>query len=165
MNNVGEFFFSGLIDPSNIWRDYGRSDDDQRHRLVVDGSLNARWFQVSGMLQYYSTLPLNITTGTNTIQGTAARPTVNGVFINRNAGTGFDFVNVNLRLSRSFQITERVHAQLIAEAFNGLNRVNGLTRIGVWGTGAYPTNPSASFGQTTAVQDPRSAQLALRIGF
>mgnify|MGYP003336788610 len=55
--------------------------------------------------------------------------------------------------------------EMIAEMFNTLNRVNGLTRNGVWGTGAYPSSPAAAFGQTTAVQDPRSAQLALRIGF
>jgi len=29
LNNVGEFFFSSPIDPTNIWQDYGRSDDDQ----------------------------------------------------------------------------------------------------------------------------------------
>ena len=105
------------IDNFNIWQDYGRSDDDQRHRLVFDGTIHSSmakastpWqrishgFQLSGMLQYYSALPFNITTGSNTIQGTAARPTVNGVFINRNAGTGFDFFNVNARLSRTFRI-------------------------------------------------------------
>ena len=31
-------------------------------------------FQLSGMLQYYSSFPLNITSGSNTVQGTAARP-------------------------------------------------------------------------------------------
>ena len=63
------------------------------------------------MLQYYSPLPFNITTGANTIQGTAARPTINGVFINRNAGSGFDFFNLNARLSRSFPITERLRLE------------------------------------------------------
>ena len=115
LDNVGEFFFSSPINNFNIWQDYGRSDDDQRHRLVFNGTIHSsmgkastpwqrisRGFQLSGMLQYYSALPFNITTGANTIQGTSARPTVNGVFINRNAGTGFDFFNVNARLSRSF---------------------------------------------------------------
>ena len=36
LDNVGEFFFSSPIDNVNIWQDYGRSDDDQRHR--VDGA-------------------------------------------------------------------------------------------------------------------------------
>ena len=43
-------------------------------------------FQVSGLLQAYSSLPFNITSGVTTIQGTAGRPIVNGQFIPRNAG-------------------------------------------------------------------------------
>ena len=113
---MGEFFFSAPINNFNIWQDYGRSDDDQRNRLVFDGAIHTSmgkgataWerfshgFQLTTMLQYYSPLPFNITTGGNTIQGTSARPTINGVFINRNAGSGFDFLNVNARLSRSFR--------------------------------------------------------------
>ncbi|MCC6857762.1 MAG: TonB-dependent receptor [Bryobacterales bacterium] len=178
LNNVGEFFFSSPVDPFNIWRDYGRSDDDQRHRVVFNGTVNSPmgaprglWqyvgfgFQLSGILQYYSTLPLNITTGSNTIQGTAARPTVNGVFINRNAGSGSDFFSVNLRVSRMFRFTERLRMQILAEAFNALNRRNNLTKNGVFGTGAYPSNPSTAFGQVTAVNDPRAMQFALRFRF
>ena len=39
MNNVGEFFFSGPIDPFDLSKDWGRSDDDQRHRLVISGAV------------------------------------------------------------------------------------------------------------------------------
>ena len=177
-DNVGEFFFSSPIDNYNIWQDYGRSDDDQRHRVVVTGAVHSptapaktAWqriaygFQLSGMLQYYSALPFNITTGSNTIQGTAARPTVNGVFISRNAGVGSDLFVVNTRLSRSFVLGERLHLEAIAEAFNLLNHRNNLTKNGTFGAGAYPTNPSSTFGQVTAVNDPRVAQLALRVTF
>ena len=101
MNNVGEFFFSSPIDPFDLSKDWGRSDDDQRHRLVVNGAVNSSmepartaWerishgFQLSSMLQYYSALPFNITSGVTTVQGTAGRPIVNGAFIERNAGVG-----------------------------------------------------------------------------
>ena len=178
LDNVGEFFFSSPVDNYNIWQDYGRSDDDQRHRMVVTGAVHSpaapaksAWqriaygFRLSGMLQYYSALPFNITTGSNTIQGTAARPTVNGVFISRNAGVGSDLFVVNTRLSRSFALSERVHLEAIAEAFNLFNHRNNLTRNGVFGAGAYPTNPSPTFGQITAVNDPRAVQLALRMTF
>jgi hypothetical protein len=178
LNNVGEFFFSQPIDHFNIWQDYGRSDDDQRHRLVFDGSVHSslarpskalQWmtngFTLSTLLQYYSALPFNITTGANTIQGTAGRPTINGNFIPRNAGVGFDFVNLNLRASRTIPIHERFHVEVLGEAFNALNHTNGLTRNGVFGTGAYPVVPVATFQQVTAVQDSRTLQLALRIGF
>src|SRR5205085_4929946 len=132
----------------NIWRDYGRSDDDQRHRLVFDGivhsamtSANTPWerishgFQLSSMLQYYSALPLNITSGVTTLQGTTGRPIVNGGFIGRNAGTGNDFFSLSTRLSRTFPITERVRLEGIAEAFNVLNHRNNLTKNGAFGSG------------------------------
>ena len=45
-------------------------------------------FQVSSMVQWYSALPFNITSGVTTVQGTAGRPSVNGQFIARNAGVG-----------------------------------------------------------------------------
>ncbi len=178
MNNVGEFFFSSPIDPTNIWRDYGRSDDDQRHRVTFNGAINSpmgaahnAWehlthgFQLSGFLQYYSAFPLNITTGVTTVQGTTGRPIVNGDFIPRNAGVGNDFFSVNARASRTFALTERVRMEAMAEAFNLLNHRNNLTRNGVFGAGTYPTNPAATFGQINAVQDPRGIQLALRFRF
>ena len=37
MNNVGENLFSSPIDPFDLSKDWGRSDDDQRHRLVFNG--------------------------------------------------------------------------------------------------------------------------------
>lgn len=178
LDDVGEFFFSAPINNFNIWQDYGRSDDDQRHRFVFDGTIhtslsaaNSSWehlthgFQLTAMLQYYSPLPFNITTGANTVQGTTARPTINGVFINRNAGSGFDFVTLTGRLSRTFQLTERLSMQAIAEGFNLTNHVNGVTLNGVFGTGIYPAAPSSAYKQVTAVGDPRAFQFALRLAF
>lgn len=178
LNNVGEYFFSGPLDPNNIWLDYGRSDDDQRHRLVLQGTLRTSnapastpWkrltksWELGSMLQYYSALPFNITTGGNTIQGTSARPTVNGAYISRNSGEGYDFLNLSVRLSRSFQLSDGVRLQGMVEAFNALNHVNGVTNNGVFGSGAYPTNPSPSFGQMTSSGEPRSLQLAVRLQF
>jgi hypothetical protein len=178
LNNVGETFFSSPIDPRNLWLDYGRSDDDQRHRLTFDGSVESStaaahnaWdylthgFRLSTMLQYYSALPFNITTGAQTIQGTTARPTIDGVFINRNAGIGNDFFSLNVRLSRSFRVAEGWSLEGIAETFNALNHRNNLTLNGNFGIGIYPSSPSPTYGQITAVNDPRTIQLALRLRF
>jgi len=165
LDNVGEFFFSSPVDNFNIWKDYGRSDDDQRHRLVFDGTVHSHGFQLSGILRYYSAFPLNINSGVNTIQGTAGRPVVNGEFIGRNAGTGTDFFVFNSRITRSFRLGERLHAEVMLEAFNLLNHRNDLTKNGTFGVGAYPANPLPTFGQITAVNDPRSLQLAVRLKF
>jgi hypothetical protein len=178
LDDVSEFFFSAPINNFNIWQDYSRSDDDQRSRLSFEGTIHSSlasattpWerlshgFQLTTSLTAYSPLPFNITTGANTIQGTSARPTINGIFINRNAGEGFSILNLNVRLSRTFRIGERLHLQALAEMFNTLNHVNVATLNGVFGTGAYPTNPSPTFKQITAVNDPRTMQLALRLEF
>src|SRR5262249_36565351 len=119
MNDVGEAFFSSPIDPTDIRRDWGRSDDDQRHRLVINGTVNtpfppaptawqrvAHGFQFGAMLQYYSSLPFNITSGVANMQSTTSRPLANGAtaaanfdvrsvsFIPRNSGIGSDFFSV-----------------------------------------------------------------------
>jgi hypothetical protein len=157
LDNVGEFFFSSPIDMHNIWLDWARSDDDQRHRVVATGTLHTRVADITAIAQYYSALPLNLTTGANTIQGTPARPVVNGTFISRNAGTGADFVSVGTRVSRSWTLHDRLQMEAIAEAFNALNHRNDLTYNGVLG--------SPTYGQATAVNDPRSLQFALRFKF
>jgi len=170
LDNVGEFFFSSPIDNFNIWQDYGRSDDDQRHRFVFDGTIQSpsgitRGFQLGTLIQYYSALPFNITAGTTTLQGTTARPTINGAFISRNAGTGYRLFNVNARLSRTFQVSEALRVEAMLEAFNLFNHVNGVALNGNFGSGAYPTNPVSTFRQMTAVADPRTLQLGLKLSF
>ena len=53
----------------------------------------------------------------------------------------------------------------LAEVFNLTNRTNNLTRNTNFGAGAYPTNPSPTFNQITAVGDPRTWQFAVRARF
>jgi hypothetical protein len=178
MDDVGEFFFSSPINPYDPMQDWGRSDDDQRHRLVISGSVNSptgpartlsehltHGFQVSALLRFYSALPLNITSGVTTVQGTAGRPVVDGSFIARNSGTGPDVFSLDLRASRAFRVNSRLTLEGFIEVFNLTNRTNVVTMNGNFGSGAYPTNPSATFGQITAVGDPRSLQLAVRARF
>ncbi len=177
-NNVGEFFFSSPIDPYDLSKDWGRSDDDQRHRLVVSGTVQtsaepaatgwqhlSRHWQFTGTLQAYSALPFNITSGVTTIQGTPGRPIVDGAFIPRNSGVGTAFFNVSTRVSRTFHAGGRVEIEGIAEAFNLTNHQNVLTRNTNFGPGAYPTDPLPTFGQITAVGEPRSIQFGLRARF
>jgi hypothetical protein len=178
MNNLGEFFFSSPIDPTDLSKDWGRADGDQRHRLVITGAVQTpmapaatAWerlthgFQLSGMLQAYSAPPFNITSGVTTIQGTPGRPIVDGAFIERNAGTGSRFFNLNLRLSRSFPLAGRARLEAAVEAFNLTDHVNVLTRNTNFGPGSYPSNPSSTFNQITAVGEPRSFQLSARLRF
>jgi hypothetical protein len=190
LDDVSEFFFSSPLNNYNIRQDWGRSDDDQRHRVVFDTTVHSSmnpahtaWehishgFQLSGTLQYYSALPFNIVTGAANIQTTSSRPCVglagnaaactNNItsMIGRNTGIGFDLFNMNARLSRTFPIGERFHLEAMAEAFNLLNHANSLVPNTSFGSGVYPTTPSATFGTATQVGDPRTLQFALRVAF
>ena len=190
LDDVSEFFFSAPLNNFNIHQDWARSDDDQRHRVMFNATAHTSlepgktvWehishgFQLSGILTYYSSLPFTIVSGANTIQTTAGRPcpglagnspacTGNvTLMIGRTTGTGFDLINLNARLSRTFPVGERVRIETIAELFNALNHPNFEVPNTSFGTGVYPTNPSAAFGKPTAVADPRGAQLGLRILF
>jgi carboxypeptidase family protein len=178
MNDVGEFFFSAPIDPFDVRADWGRSDDDQRHRLVLSGAIRSPrgparngWegfthgWEVSGVVQSYSALPYNITSGLTTVQGTAGRPVVNGAFIERNAGASTSFLNVGVRVSRVFRLGGRIDLELLGEGFNLTNHVNVVTRNGTFGTDSYPANPLPSFGTATAVGEPRTFQLGARVRF
>jgi hypothetical protein len=100
-----------------------------------------------------------------TVQGTAGRPIVDGAFIDRNSGVGPDFFSLDLRASRTFRMTPRLAIEGFVEAFNLTNHVNVVTVNGNFGPGAYPTTPSPTFGQITAVGDPRSFQVAVRARF
>ena len=72
---------------------------------------------------------------------------------------------LSARLSRAFRLAGRVQLEALVEAFNLTNRRNDLTRNTNFGAGAYPTNPSPTFGQITAVGEPRSLQFGLRVRF
>lgn len=165
MNDVGEAFFSSPIDPTDLSKDWGRSDNDQRHRLVVNGARQLFGFQVSGLLQAYSAPPFNITSGLTTVQGTAGRPVVGGAFIARNAGEGSAFFTANARISRLFRVRDRWQIEVMAEGFNLTDRANVVTRNTNFGAGVYPDSPSSSFNQITAVGEPRSFQLGARLRF
>src|ERR1051325_1947530 len=119
IDDAGNFFFSSVQDNFNIRDDRGLSDNDQRHRLVVSGSLEApseangngwqralRGFQFGYIFTYASRLPFNVLLGSdrNLDTNNNDRP----VGVGRNTGRGFDFASLDLRLSRTFRITERV---------------------------------------------------------
>jgi hypothetical protein len=64
-----------------------------------------------------------------------------------------------------FHLKDRAEFEALVEAFNLTNRRNIVTRNANFGSGAYPANPSPTFGQITAVGDPRSFQFGLRVRF
>jgi len=70
-----------------------------------------------------------------------------------------------LRLSLFFRAGNHLRIQGLLEAFNITNRVNVITLNGNFGPGTYPDAPSLAFRSPTAVGDPRTLQVAVRVSW
>ena len=173
MDDSGNFFFSSPQDNFDRAGEWGRSDNDQRHRLTLSGTLNTSAanggsvlrqiygnFQLGWIFTYAPRLPFNIVTGNDRNGDTNTNDRPGGV--GRNSGTGFDFASLDLRLSRRFAFSEKVGLELLVEGFNVLNRSNFSVPNNTFGTGATPL---ATFGRPTAAFDPRQLQIGFRFDF
>ena len=173
IDDAGNFFFSTVQDNFNIRDDRGLSDNDQRHRVVLSGTLEApqqgkehgfahvlNGFQFGYIFTYASRLPFNVLLGSdrNFDSNNNDRP----AGVGRNTGRGFDFASLDLRLSRRFRLSERINLQVLAEGFNVLNRANYGVPNNTFGAGV---NALPTFGQPTAAFDPRQFQIGMKVSF
>ena len=172
IDDAGNFFFSTPQNNFNLRDDLGLSDNDQRHRLVISGTLQLPpgkhegfrraldGFELSYIFTCASRLPFNILLGSdrNFDTNNNDRP----VGVGRNTGRGFDYASFDLRLRRRFRITERVGLDVLGEGFNLFNRSNFGVPNNTFGSGA---TPSATFGQPTLAFDPRQFQFGLKVSF
>ena len=71
---------------------------------------------------------------------------------------------VDARLSKTLRIRP-IELELLADVFNVFNRTNFIDVQNVFGTGAYPSQPSPTFGQFTQADPARQLQLAVRVSF
>jgi hypothetical protein len=99
----------------------------------------------------------------------------------RNTFKGDGYQSVDIRISRAFNITEKVKLQGIAEAFNLLNTVNikyfntsygaadfcnfDAAATGCGGPMFLEGSPNPNYGTPRAVYNPRQLQFALRLTF
>jgi hypothetical protein len=180
IDDVSEFFFSSPVNNYDVGEDRSLSDDDQRNRVVFDGTLHSSFdpartwtqrlthgYELGGILTYYSAFPFNVTSGasastTANIQATTLRPclpgkaagcalALPGTMIGRNAGMGFPSFNINARVSRTFGLGERMKLQGIAEAFNVVNTRNDLFPSGSYGTSCYYPSSLGATGTAACV--------------
>ena len=174
LDNVGEFFFSSPIDNFNIWQDYGRSDDDQRHRLVFDGTIHSP--MATRRHSVGADQPrLSIGKHAAVLLGAAVQHhdrSQHDSGNNRPADGQWGIHQPQCRnrfrlLQRERAAepdvsgtTERLRVEAIAEAFNLFNHVNGVALNGSFGSGAYPTNPLSDF-QTESPRLPTRGRCSL----
>ena len=121
---LGELFdyVNGVCDPLNPFApgDYGPSGEDVRHRFVLAGTLYIPGgIELTTLTQLESARPFTITTADN-----SNRIAVNGVPTPLDAFRGTPYMQVDLRVSRPFQLGERWEVRPFAEFFNLFNRNN-----------------------------------------
>jgi carboxypeptidase family protein len=120
---LGELFdyVNGVCDPNNPFAsgDYGPSGEDVRQRVVLEGTYHAPvGILVSLLGQAESARPFTLTTPAGD------RAVINGVKTTLDELRGTPYAQVDLRVSRPFQLGERAAVTPFAEFFNLFNRNN-----------------------------------------
>jgi len=179
--------------PLNLKNDYSLSDFDQRRRFTTSGvwelpthNIQSKGlkrvvdgFQISGILSLVDGRPYS-----GSISGSPGSPSPSGTtsgvigvggssrvpWVGRNTFTGPGANSVDLRLSRSIHLTERVHWLLIAEAFNVANRYEitsiNTTQYSFSGVNLFPQSSfQTRSGSGTNLFGARQIQLGTRITF
>ena len=136
------------------------------HNLLAD-------FTLSGILLARSGAPFNLNSGFDTI-GDRHTDTHRPFGLGRNVGIGPSFFGLDVRLTRTFALSESLDMQVIAEGFNILNKTNLRTVNGNVGDMALEDVPPAPKGRLgpvtepfsfTSAFDPRQFQFTLRLTF
>src|SRR6185295_13568112 len=122
-------------------RQEGPVRTDTRHRITASGVWTPAWqLTFAPVLRYKSAQPFNIITGVdNNLDGRNydLPPGVETL----NSGRGADFFQLDMRVSKRFNLGKSLRAELIAEGFNLTNNDN---------PGGYvASQTSALFGQPT----------------
>jgi hypothetical protein len=172
------------VDPNNLRREYGPTPNDQRHRLVLQGTMDLPFgLRLSPLWTYASGVPMDIlyaspngntrvpqlgrNAGGRTFHSGAE---LNAAIANINANGGENgtllplvspnarfndtFNSFDLRLSKNFRLTERFRLEVLAEAFNLFNKTNIL--------GVTNANYSGFFN--VLVPDSNNPNLSSRFG-
>ncbi len=160
------------FDQTNLRGDYALSDFDQRHKFVFASTIDAMWgFQLSPIVRANSGHPFNLLAGSD-LNGDRHSTNDRPLAAARNTGLGPNYFDVDLRLARSFKVSERARIEFIADGFNILNRTNYASVNNVVGNIAGPYNlrgnralsPSQPLGFTSTFPK-RQVQLGAKLVF
>ncbi len=161
IDNSGNFFFSTPQNNFDLRDEKALSDNDQRHRLTINGTwLAPKAVEVSWIYTYASGPPFNVLLGSDRNGDTNNNDRPLGV--GRNTGKGFGYSSLDMRLSRKFRLGEHARVEFLVEGFNILNSSNLSIPNNTFGSG---TAALPAFGRATAAFDPRQFQIGTKLSF
>jgi len=166
--------------PFDFNADDAPGGNDQRHRLVFSGVWDLAWWKGSSGAKKYLADGWSISWIATWQSGQPYSKTVTND-LNRDGNTRNDIVpgsrnsvylpsifNIDLRIDKRIPLTSGISLDLIAEAFNLLDRDNINSQRTVFYNYDPTANvliPQANFGQSIGALDNRIVQLAAKITF
>jgi len=162
------------FDPS---RERGPSLQDQRHRFTATGMQDLPFgFQVSGIFIAGSGRPYNIIAGADlngdgdaTVSPGPDRartvPSDPSTSVGRNSARLPREHRLDARVTKRLRGGARSTVSLTLDVLNVLSATNFTDVNRVFGTGAYPSAPQATFGQFTQAAPPRQLQIGARFSY
>ncbi|MEZ5416261.1 MAG: TonB-dependent receptor [Vicinamibacterales bacterium] len=171
--SIGDMEGGALMDPTDPERDWGPSPGDLRHNVSAQASYAPeitggamRWltgFQFSTLVFYNSGFPVNGTAGTDLNNDLVLNDRV--PFRGRNAFTGPDYFQVDMRLSRRIRFSDTASVELMVESENLLNRLNASCSIAGCTGAVVNRDGAADFGRITGTRPGRYIQVGARVLF
>ena len=154
-DDAGNAFFQTPQTQNDILADKGPSDNDQRHRLVVSGTLGdgssaalrraLGGVQIGWVYAYGTALPFNVVTGADNNNDTTVNDRPAGV--GRNSARMPCFADLtqtcgtstfDMRISRALTFSTTNRIELMLEGFNLFNRANVVNVNNTIGNGPVP---------------------------
>jgi hypothetical protein len=177
---------NSLFNPFNLNSDYGNSIYNVPQRFVLNAVMTSPWqfngwakwlandWSIAPVYQVQSGLPISVG-----VSGNAPGGTANGIngsgganrILSRNSIQMPSTWIADLRVSKSFAVTERYKLELLTDFFNLANKQNvtGVNTTGYTITGTT-LNPNTAFDTRTSsnsnfIYSPRQIQLGARFHF
>jgi hypothetical protein len=157
----GAGLFAAMLPADNydLRPEWGRANNDARHRLGLSGTAQLPWQLTFGtMTALRSGLPFNITTGEDNNGDGVANDRPPGV--SRNTGQGPGQISVDVHLGRKVTMRlgeHKIDAAMGIDSFNVLNHTNLGNYVGVIS--------SPLFGRANSALDGRQMQFTLQVHF
>ena len=183
----------GPQDPTNINIDRSLSEFDERHKVVIAGVIDSLWkqsilsgFQLAPIFSYHRGHPFNLLAG-GEVNGDNHTTNERPIGAPRDTGLGYDYLDLDARLTWQHKLGENAKLLFTAEGFNIANRTNfasvnnevsplfgltpGFTTFNVHGirpgsalAGGGTDTPSTPLSFTSAFPK-RQVQLGVRVTF